>query len=365
MRVVGAKIVSKRTFLHLEADTADDCTLLKLGLRRSVSSPALLVDSCSEVGSEDNSTTVGSPKLSPRSDRSDSEQFTTSDNEEYSSSSRSASDMCEEENAVRAQTGRCSSPQQEQVYYFVAVPAWGMTTGGQGNATSPQATQHCQSPNAAANQAQQLQAQAAELRAEAARLKAQASHEMARVTGAFPVAFPVSTCEAVAQLQAPKQTYGSQPQIAAPWQGEQTAGRTTLMLRNIPNDYTRAMLLELMDCKGLAGKYDFVYLPIDFDRMAGLGYAFVNFASNADAELARLHLHGFRQWSVQSPKVCEVRWGEPLQGLEAHIERYRSSPVMHRDVPDQFKPVILQGGVRVPFPAPTRRIRAPRSKRDA
>jgi RNA recognition motif-containing protein len=138
---------------------------------------------------------------------------------------------------------------------------------------------------------------------------------------------------------------------------------TTLMLRNIPNDYTRKMFLELLDSKGLAGRYNFVYLPIDFNRMSGLGYGFVNFVSQADAQMARASLQGFSQWMVQSSKVCQVAWGEPLQGLEAHIERYRSSPVMHREVPDECKPVIFQDGVRVPFPAPTRRVRVPRSSR--
>merc|ERR1712026_538534 len=26
--------------------------------------------------------------------------------------------------------------------------------------------------------------------------------------------------------------------------------------------------------------------------------------------------------------MCEVSWGDPLQGLQAHIDRYRNSPVM-------------------------------------
>merc|ERR1719163_748335 len=34
----------------------------------------------------------------------------------------------------------------------------------------------------------------------------------------------------------------------------------TVMLRNLPNNYTRAMLLKLIDSEGFGGKYDFVYL---------------------------------------------------------------------------------------------------------
>jgi hypothetical protein len=41
-------------------------------------------------------------------------------------------------------------------------------------------------------------------------------------------------------------------------------GRTTLMLRNIPNKYTQEMVLQEVESAGLAEKYDFFYLPIDF-----------------------------------------------------------------------------------------------------
>lgn len=41
-------------------------------------------------------------------------------------------------------------------------------------------------------------------------------------------------------------------------------GRTTLMLRNIPNKYTQDMILQEVEAAGLELKYDFFYLPIDF-----------------------------------------------------------------------------------------------------
>ena len=49
-----------------------------------------------------------------------------------------------------------------------------------------------------------------------------------------------------------------------------------MMLRNLPNNYTRDMFLSLLDEEGLSELYDFVYLPMDFCRDANLGYAFVN-----------------------------------------------------------------------------------------
>jgi len=141
---------------------------------------------------------------------------------------------------------------------------------------------------------------------------------------------------------------------------KQRPERTTLMLRNIPNDYTRDMLCELLDSQGFASRYDFMYVPIDFKRMAGLGYAFVNCTSQVAAEEMIAKIHGFRNWRFNSAKVCEVVWGEPLQGLQAHIDRYRNSPVMHGSVPDGCKPALFENGVRCPFPTPTKRIRLPR-----
>lgn len=41
-------------------------------------------------------------------------------------------------------------------------------------------------------------------------------------------------------------------------------GKTTLMIRNIPNRYTKSMLMRTIN-KNHSGKYDFFYLPIDFN----------------------------------------------------------------------------------------------------
>jgi hypothetical protein len=136
--------------------------------------------------------------------------------------------------------------------------------------------------------------------------------------------------------------------------------RTTLMLRNIPNDYTRDMFLELLDSRGYWCAYDFVYLPIDVHRGASLGYAFVNCISPLIAQQMRTAFEGYQSWRVSSQKVCEVCWGEPLQGMDAHIERFRNSPLMHKSVPDECRPICIANGVRVAFPSPTKRIRAPK-----
>jgi hypothetical protein len=136
--------------------------------------------------------------------------------------------------------------------------------------------------------------------------------------------------------------------------------RTTVMVRNLPNNYSRQMLMDLINSEGFAKSYDFIYLPIDFKSRASLGYAFVNLTNHAAAKRFRDMFDGFSNWILPSRKVCGVNWSGPHQGLEAHIERYRNSPVMHEAVPDIYKPALFVDGQRAVFPPPTKKLRAPR-----
>jgi len=136
--------------------------------------------------------------------------------------------------------------------------------------------------------------------------------------------------------------------------------KTTVMIRNMPNNYTRTMVLELLDQNGFTGQYDFVYLPIDFETKACLGYAFINMVDAAAANCFWSTFNGFSSWSIPSRKVAGVSWSGPHQGLEAHIERYRNSSIMSDSTPDDYKPIILSKGVRTPFPSATRKLRMSR-----
>jgi hypothetical protein len=138
-------------------------------------------------------------------------------------------------------------------------------------------------------------------------------------------------------------------------------GFTTVIVKKMPKAFTREMLMSLLDTHGFKGKYDFLYVPVEFERKVSTGCAFINFIDNDSAELFKQRFHGFRKWGVQCghKKQAEITWSETCQGREAHIERYRNSSVMHESVPDQFKPVLFVNGVRVTFPAPTRALRAP------
>lgn len=131
-----------------------------------------------------------------------------------------------------------------------------------------------------------------------------------------------------------------------------TSCYTTVMLRNVPNDYNRSMLENLLNSQGFFGHYDFLYLPQDFERRCNLGYSFVNLVSHASAQMFFARFSGFRAWGIATRKVAEVEWAKPrCQGFEAHVDRYRGRPIMQSGVPDECKPAIYFHGVRIAFPA--------------
>ncbi|KAI9484363.1 RNA recognition motif 2-domain-containing protein [Zychaea mexicana] len=53
--------------------------------------------------------------------------------------------------------------------------------------------------------------------------------------------------------------------------------RTTLLIRNIPRNFTQQMLKEDLDATH-SGTYDFLFLSFDSRRNRNVGYAFVNFS---------------------------------------------------------------------------------------
>jgi hypothetical protein len=131
------------------------------------------------------------------------------------------------------------------------------------------------------------------------------------------------------------------------------------MIRNMPNNFSRQMLMDLLEAEGFAGQYDFLYLPMDFKSRACLGYAFINLVSPEVAIRLWNTFDGFSNWGIPSKKVSGVSWSHPTQGLQANIDRFRNSPVMSDKVPDEYRPILLSGTARVEFPAPTKKISGP------
>jgi len=108
--------------------------------------------------------------------------------------------------------------------------------------------------------------------------------------------------------------------------GREEQAITTLMIRNIPNQYTRKMLIKDFSQLGFADLYDFLYLPLDKDTRLNVGYAFVNFISPDVAAECRLKLEGFTFRKLRKSRVAFVSPAY-LQGLERNLEHYRNSAV--------------------------------------
>lgn len=136
--------------------------------------------------------------------------------------------------------------------------------------------------------------------------------------------------------------------------------RTTIIFRNLPSDCSRDDLIRTLESQGFSGLFDFVHVPVNFQAMVGNGYGLVNMVSNAAAERALLYFQGWSQWQTEASPACDLGWSNALQGLTAHVDRYRDSPVMHESIGEQFKPALFSAGSRIAFPEPTKQLRAPR-----
>lgn len=155
------------------------------------------------------------------------------------------------------------------------------------------------------------------------------------------------------QAYKPKWVYGSSwPFNHAP---------TTLILDNLPRDLTYAEFLAVLDASGFRGFYDFAFLPVSLRTGRNQGHAIVNLTRHSYGLALAARAQGFADWGESADgRCCEVKWSLPLQGIAEHIENYRNHPAMHESVPEGFRPAVFVDGWQVPFPPPTKKIRAPR-----
>mmetsp|Transcript_47946 Transcript_47946/g.104296 ORF Transcript_47946/g.104296 Transcript_47946/m.104296 type:complete len:529 (-) Transcript_47946:101-1687(-) len=137
---------------------------------------------------------------------------------------------------------------------------------------------------------------------------------------------------------------------------EGPVGYTTVMLRNIPNKYTREMLVKQLN-QDFRGEFDFVYLPIDFKNRCNVGYGFINFRTVETCEIFVSRFNGIDVRKclpgLNSKKVAEVTPAR-VQGLEENVRRLRNSPVMNELAHHpEWMPLLLdEVGEETLFPLP-------------
>jgi len=119
---------------------------------------------------------------------------------------------------------------------------------------------------------------------------------------------------------------------------------TTLMIRNIPLRYTRDMLLEEWSNNGA---YDYLYLPDIGSSKQGIGYAFVNFATDMGADEFRARWHNGRLSKYTAQRPLNIVLAD-VQGLFPNLKQFqRKRGVRVRD--EQHRPVVFHEGTRVPI----------------
>lgn len=114
-------------------------------------------------------------------------------------------------------------------------------------------------------------------------------------------------------------------------------GRTTCMIKNIPNKFTADMLIEFMNHTHF-GKYDFLYLRMDFKNKCNVGYAFVNFVDTLSVKDFFLRINGKRWSSLGSSKIAELTYAS-IQGQDKLIRKFKRSSVMNENI--SFRPKIF------------------------
>ncbi|XP_024969829.1 protein MEI2-like 2 [Cynara cardunculus var. scolymus] len=127
--------------------------------------------------------------------------------------------------------------------------------------------------------------------------------------------------------------------------------RTTLMIKNIPNKYSSAMLLAAINEQN-QGTYDFIYLPLDFKNKCNMGYAFINMIDPLKILQFHKSFNGKKWEKFHSGKVACLAYAR-IQGKDALIAHFQQSSLMNQDKcchPILFTTDGPNAGNQEPFP---------------
>lgn len=121
-------------------------------------------------------------------------------------------------------------------------------------------------------------------------------------------------------------------------------GVVTVMVRQIPRQYTQLMFLKEVNDRGFEGFYDFLYLPFDLKKGINVGYGFISFTDLH-------HCKDFRDEFDGSYLDKNMKFrGKPLrvhpaavQGYEANYRHFVQTKTGQKQDP-QFSPLFFPGG---------------------
>lgn len=111
--------------------------------------------------------------------------------------------------------------------------------------------------------------------------------------------------------------------------------RTTLMIKNVPNKFTKEHFLSIFN-KRFEGKFNLFLLPTDVKEKKNYGYAFINFISSFYILNFYNTFHGKRWENTNSVKVCEIVYSK-IQGVPRMIKHYPVKVMYLKDYHEESK----------------------------
>jgi hypothetical protein len=137
---------------------------------------------------------------------------------------------------------------------------------------------------------------------------------------------------------------------------------TTLVVRNLHKFVTQQEFLDEVNSSGFAEKYDFAYLPRNFEDGSGKGHAFINFKTAEAASTFAAAWHRSRPYLSTTDEFGQVAplnvSNATLQGVEANLRKWTDARVTRVKNPD-YLPFVLAGAEPEPQtsgPEPTRPV---------
>eukprot|EP00444_Apocalathium_aciculiferum_P007179 CAMPEP_0183391138 /NCGR_PEP_ID=MMETSP0370-20130417/6251_1 /TAXON_ID=268820 /ORGANISM="Peridinium aciculiferum, Strain PAER-2" /LENGTH=277 /DNA_ID=CAMNT_0025570815 /DNA_START=56 /DNA_END=889 /DNA_ORIENTATION=- len=116
-------------------------------------------------------------------------------------------------------------------------------------------------------------------------------------------------------------------------------GMTTLMIRNIPVAYTQDLLVFEWH---QTANFDFLYLPKSTAGQMNMGYAFINFITEEDANNFKATWHKQCLAQFTSHKPLNISFAD-VQGIRSNVLQLKKKRVRCMEI-RQCEPIILKGG---------------------
>jgi len=118
----------------------------------------------------------------------------------------------------------------------------------------------------------------------------------------------------------------------------------TVMVRQIPRQFSQLMFLKEVNARGFDGLFDFLYLPFDLKKGINVGYGFLSFIKAKHAQDFRREFDGLLLDKQMKTKGKPLRVHPAnVQGNEANYQQFMQTHTGQKQDP-QFSPLFLRPG---------------------